>query len=186
MTLLDIKCRNTVRHWRTLNVSLSKIIGGKMMEKKLTDILEILMSFEHNFSNLYVSISEIEGQYSSSIKTVSKVLAIEEAKHYVYYKKLIDTLQNNENIQITDEFYEKSNTLLREFKEAIKLPSPANVNDLLKIAITFENSNVELLKCFLEILSTELNEEESDISLILKDILLQEERHSRSLLQYLK
>ncbi|HYE11515.1 MAG TPA: hypothetical protein VEF53_15200 [Patescibacteria group bacterium] len=156
------------------------------MKKKLTDILEILMNFEHNFSNLYVSISEIEGQYSSSIKTVSTVLASEEAKHYGYYKNLIDTLQNNEDIEITNEFYEKSSSLLAEFKEAVKLPSLANVKDLLKIAITFENDNVELLKCLIEILSTELNGEESDISLILKDILLQEERHSRSLLQYIK
>ncbi len=156
------------------------------MGKKLTDILEILMVFEHNFSNLYESISEIDGQYSPSIKTVSKVLASEEAKHYEFYKKLIDTLQKKENIQITDEFYTKSSILLTEFKQAVKLPTIANLNDLLKLAVSFENSNVELLKHLLELLSRDLNEKESDISLILSDIVLQEERHSRGLLQYVK
>lgn len=156
------------------------------MGKRLTDILEILMNLEQNFKNLYVSISEIEGHYSSSISTVSKILASEEAKHYGFYKQLINTLQNKENIVITDEFYEKSNILLNEFKQAVKLPSLANVNDLLKLAVAFEKSNVELLKSLLEILPLELNEEKSDISLILEDIVLQEERHSRSLLQYIK
>ena len=156
------------------------------MERKLNEVLSVLMDLEKNFSVLYENISQIDGNYDPSIKRIAKILAGVELKHYENYKKLIDELTAEEDIDISEELFDKSRKLLRDFKSSMGFKSLRGSGDLLIMAEKYENHNAEMLEKIVEFLESAKEKNNDRILKMLEELIENEKGHAKSLRSFIK
>ena len=155
------------------------------MSKSLRDILLVLMQIEMNFNKLYTITSVLDGKYSSKIKTITAVLAREEASHYEWYENLLE--QNDYNdIKIEDKIYEIARKNLDSFYSSISRSDIHADENLIQTAYDYEIKNEETLREIYNAVKEEKCNEKETLMKFLEDIIKTEESHAANLKMFIR
>ncbi len=156
------------------------------MKRSIVELFINLMSLEENFAVLYKNISVIDGRSDATLKNVASVLSRVETQHASFYKDLIGKMNTPDKVILIEaELIEKARNHLMTFKQSMKHNTLKSINELLVMAIEYENKNAFILKQVLELLLKD-SEEHKDLVIVFEELIQEEYKHATNLKQFLK
>lgn len=156
------------------------------MKLSIVELFNSLMGLEENFVVLYKNIAVIDGRSDLQLKNVASVLSRAETQHVMFYKNLIDQMAASETpILIEAELIEKARIYLLTFKASMKHSSLKSVNEILVMAIDYENKNAFILKQVLELLAAAEGDHE-ELIIVFEKLIQEEYKHANNLKLFLK
>lgn len=157
-----------------------------MSKLSIVELFTTLLQLEEKFSILYKNIAIIDGRGDTKIKNVANVLARVEAEHVILYNKLIDKMNTLETaILVEAELIETARRYLLTFKQSMSHNTIKSINELLVLAIDYENKNAFILKQILELLAKN-NDEHKELVIVFEELIQEEYKHAKNLKQFLK
>lgn len=162
------------------------------MKRNLKEILFLLMQIEQNFSRFYRNVSEVEGQYSNRLRTISAVLSREEDAHCQWYGKLLEE-GDLKDVTMDEEVYEAARKNLEAFKQTLARTKVPRERDILQFAYDYEIRNAQTLwNIYGHVKEYKGGEQEigsrerESFLKLLEDLIRTEETHAANLKQFMK
>lgn len=152
----------------------------------LIDIIDKFIDLEKQAKEIYRKVAAIP-ETPLNIKSVAKVLQLEEERHVVAYEKIKKELQQIENLAMIDFIaYDKTSSLFNEFKTRFFVPNPRAPQELIQYAYAMKLEHKALAIDIQGRLLERESENGEYIEKILGQVIEEEERAIRNLKQFLQ
>lgn len=156
------------------------------MAYTIVDLLAKLVSIEQNACNMYKNMAFMDTGSFPAFKTVANILAIEEERHVIVYKKLMDEAGSFSDIELDLSLYDKASELIQEFKKRIAIPVAIDNKSIIEFALEFEKKNLALLLDVRGRWVRKPEDAEGTVYMTLTDLIIEEEKHVKNLEPFCK
>lgn len=156
------------------------------MPYTIKNILDKLIEMENEMHELYLNISNMNNDNYNALKIVCKVMSKEEKRHAESFEKIRDNIDEEGELGIDVDSYDKISQTIYQFKSNINVPDFEKINELIEFLINFEKENLALLINIRGRLIKKADNAEKDSYKILSMLINEEVKHVELLTPYYK
>ena len=162
--------------------NITGFINGGRMSYTIIDLLDKFITIEQTGYEIFIANDEVQ----EKIKTLAKIFANEEKRHINLYKSLKEKMENEPDIEVDFNVYDKASTLIYEFSKTNRLKVEKNPRKLLETCLNFEKDTLALALSIRGIFMRSKDDADSTNYQVLTEIVNVEQKHVENIEIFLK
>lgn len=149
------------------------------------DLLDKFIMIEEYGYEMYMKIVD-SNAVEEKVKTVARVFANEEKRHYNFFNKLKNEVEYKPGIIVDLLIYDKASKLISEFLSYDRSILLKDTRQILEFCLEFEKANLALLLNIQGILVKSQEDQETDSYQVFTQLINEEQKHIREISGFIK